>query len=187
MNRIPNILSGFRILTVPFLFFLAWKQYTGAFIGLLLISLLTDAVDGYLARKFNVSSTLGTKLDSWGDMAIYFTIPVCAWWLYPELIKQEALFVSIAIVAYVAPLLAGILKFKRIPSYHTYMANIAAVFMSTAIFILFIIQFTWVFRCAVVFQVLVALEEIWITIRLPELQSNVKSLWHIRVPHGQDS
>lgn len=187
MNRIPNILSGFRILTVPFLLILAWKGYRSFFIGLLLTSLLTDAVDGYIARKFNMASNLGTKLDSWGDMAIYLTIPLCAWWLYPEIIKQEALFVLIALVAYIAPLLAGLVKFKRIPSYHTYGAKIAAVFMSIAIFILFITRCTWVFRCAAVFQVLVAFEEIWITIRLPELQSNIKSFRHISVPHGQDS
>jgi CDP-diacylglycerol--glycerol-3-phosphate 3-phosphatidyltransferase len=186
VSSIPNIFSAFRIITAPFLLYLAWKGYRNFFVGLLFASLLSDAVDGYVARKFNITTNLGTKLDSLGDMAIYLTVPLCAWWLLPEIIKQEALFVLIALGAYIAPLLAGIIKFKQVPSYHTFGAKFAAIFMSTAIFFLFIAEFTWVFRCAAVFQVLVALEEIWITIRLPKLQNNVKSIWHLRMNSGQD-
>ena len=74
-------------------------------------------------------------------MAIYLTVPLCAWWLLPELIKEEALFVCIALIAYITPLMAAIIKFKRIPSYHTYGAKIAAILMSTAIIVLFMTEF----------------------------------------------
>jgi len=166
--------------------FLAWEGYRKAFIALLLASLISDAVDGYIARKFSVSSKIGTKLDSLGDMAIYLTVPICAWWLWPEILKREALFVLIAIAAYVAPLIAGLIKFRKVPSYHTYGAKIAAVFMSIAILLLFLFEFTWVFRIAAIFQVAVACEEILITIRLPVLQSNVKSFWHVTSPYLKD-
>ncbi|MFC1532762.1 CDP-alcohol phosphatidyltransferase family protein [Thermodesulfobacteriota bacterium] len=180
MNIIPNILSSFRIIIAPFLLLLAWKGYRNIFIGLLLISLLSDAIDGFIARKFNASTSLGTKLDSFGDMAIYLTVPLCAWWLWPEILKKEAVFVLTAIGAYVIPLFAGLIKFKRIPSYHTFGAKIAAIIMCTAILILFITEFTWLFRFAAIFQAIVACEEILITIQLPLMQSNIKSIWHVR-------
>jgi len=186
MNRIPNIISGIRIFSAPVLLFLAWEGYRNAFIVLLLASLVSDAIDGYIARRFNVSSKLGTRLDSLGDMAIYLTVPICAWWLWPEILKQEALFVFIAIAAYIVPLIAGLIKFRKVPSYHTVGAKIAAVFMSIAILFLFLTEFTWIFRIAVIFQAVVACEEILITIRLPILQSNVKSIWHVSSPNIKD-
>ena len=186
MSVIPNIISGARIVSAPILLFLAWEGYRNTFIILLLVSLLSDAIDGYIARRFNVSSKLGARLDSLGDMAIYLTIPICAWWLWPQLLKQEALFVFIAIAAYIVPLIAGLIKFRKIPSYHTYGAKIAAVFMSTAILLLFLTEFTWLFRIAAIFQVLVACEEVLITIKLPILQSNIKSIWHLGSHHIKD-
>lgn len=186
MSVIPNIISGIRIVCAPILLFLAWEGHRNAFIVLLFASLVSDVIDGYIARRFNISSKLGAKLDSLGDMAIYLTIPICAWWLWPQVLKQEALFVFIAIAAYIIPLIAGLVKFRKIPSYHTFGAKIAAVFMSIAILLLFLIEFTWIFRIAAIFQALVACEEILITTRLTTLQSNVKSVWHITHPHIKD-
>ena len=186
MNAIPNMISGARIVCAIILLFLAWEGYRNAFIVLLFVSLISDAVDGYIARRFNVSSKLGAKLDSLGDMAIYLTVPICAWWLWPQILKQEALFVFIVIAAYIIPLIAGLIKFRKIPSYHTFGAKIAAVFMSTAILFLFLFEFPWIFRIAAIFQALVAFEEILITIQLPILQSNVKSIWHVNSPHIKD-
>lgn len=181
MTKIPNILSVLRIITAPFLLFFAWKGFRNLFIGFLLASLLSDAVDGYIARRFNASTSLGTKLDSFGDMAIYFTVPLCAWWLWPKVLTEEAVFVFIAIGAYLFPLIAGLIKFRQVPSYHTLAAKIAAIVMSIAIFTLFLTEFAWIFRFAAIFQAIVACEEILITIRLPQLQSNVKSIWHLKM------
>lgn len=177
------MLSGIRLLSAPLLLFLAWKGYRNAFIVLLLACLLSDAVDGYIARRYSVSSKLGTRLDSFGDMAIYLTVPICAWWLWPQILRREALFVFIAIAAYLVPLIAGLIKFGKAPSYHTLGAKAAAVLMSISIFFLFLTEVTWVFRIAAIFQAVVACEEILITIRLPILRSNVKSIWHVRRDH----
>jgi CDP-diacylglycerol--glycerol-3-phosphate 3-phosphatidyltransferase len=179
-NIIPNILSGFRIIAAPFLLYFAWMGYQNLFIGLLLISLSTDAIDGYIARRLNFTSDIGTKLDSWGDLATYITVPFCAWWLWPEMLKKEAFYVFIVIGAYVMPIIAGLIKFQRLPSYHTWGAKIAAVIMSVGVLILFVTGINWPFRCAAVVQAIVACEEVLITIKLSELQGNVHSLWHIK-------
>ena len=177
---IPNILSGFRIVATPFLLYFAWQGYRNIFLGLLLISLLSDAIDGYIARKLNVTSKIGTKLDSWGDMVTYLTVPICAWWLWPEILKKEVIFVFIVIGSYVIPLVAGLIKFRNIPSYHTWGAKIAAVIMSVAVLIMFITGITWPFRFAAIIQVIVACEEVFITIQLSELKGNVQSFWHVK-------
>ena len=180
MKSIPNILSVLRIIIAPFLLFLAWHGQKKLFILFLVLSLLSDAVDGFIARKFELSTKAGARLDSIGDMATYLTIPLCAWWLWPELLKKEVIFVLTAVSAYIFPLVAGFLKFKKLPSYHTYGAKIAAIVMSIAILLLFTTEFTLFFKFAAIFQAIVALEEMLITVLLPELKSNVKSIWHVK-------
>jgi phosphatidylglycerophosphate synthase len=176
---IPNLLSGFRLFAAPFLLYLAWMGHPNLFLVLLALSLLSDSIDGFVARRLNEVSELGTKLDSWGDLAIYLTVPLCAWWLWPEVLKREAFFVLLVIGAYIIPLMAGFAKFQRLPSYHTWAAKTAAVLMSVAVFILFIFDISWPFVCAAIVQALVACEEVAITLRLSKLESNVRSFWHL--------
>jgi CDP-diacylglycerol--glycerol-3-phosphate 3-phosphatidyltransferase len=164
----------------PFLLGLAWTGHPNPFLLLLCLSLFSDSVDGVIARRLNAASDLGTRLDSWGDLATYMTVPICAWWLWPEILKREAFFVFVAIGAYVVPLLAGFAKFRRIPSYHTWAAKFSAVLMSAAALILFITETAWPFRIAALVQALEAFEEVLITMELPALQGNVHSLWHAR-------
>ena len=179
MNSIPNILSASRLAIAPVLLYLAWAGHKDLFIVLLVISLLSDALDGFLARKLNAVTETGAKLDSIGDLATYAVLPVCAWWLWPEIIQREAPYVVIAVVAYFLPLIAGVVKFHQIPSYHTYAAKAAAVIMSVAMLLLFMTDVNIAFRIAAIFQTIVALEEIVITVQLPELRSDIKSIWHL--------
>ncbi len=176
---IPNLLSGFRLFAVPFLLYLAWMEHPNLFLVLLALSLLSDSIDGFIARRLNEASELGTKLDSWGDLAIYLTVPLCAWWLWPEVLKRETFFVLLVIGAYIIPLMAGFVKFQRLPSYHTWAAKTSAVLMSVAVFTLFIFDISWPFRCASIVQALVACEEVAITLRLSKLESNIRSFWHL--------
>jgi CDP-diacylglycerol--glycerol-3-phosphate 3-phosphatidyltransferase len=183
---IPNLLSGFRLIAAPFLLYLAWTGHPNLFLALLAVSLLSDSIDGFVARRLNQASELGTKLDSWGDLATYLTVPLCAWWLWPEILKREAFFVGLVIGAYMVPLMAGFVKFQRLPSYHTWAAKTAAVLMSFAVFILFVVDIAWPFKCAAIVQALVACEEVAITLRLSKLESNVRSFWHLTKQSKED-
>ena len=179
MNSIPNIVSASRIGIAPVLIYCAWLGHENLFIIFLIISLLSDALDGFLARKLNAVTEAGAKLDSIGDLATYLVLPVCAWWLWPEIIQQEAPYVVIALSAYFLPLIAGVVKFHQIPSYHTYGAKAAAVIMGIAMLLLFMTDLNIVFRIAAIFQAIVALEELAITIQLSEIKSDIKSIWHL--------
>jgi len=77
------------------------------------------------------------------------------------------------------PILFALVKFGEMLSYHTLATKIEAVLMSIAVFLLFIADIAWPFRLAVIFQIFVAGEEIAITLLLPKLQSNVRSLWQV--------
>ncbi|HIK16183.1 MAG TPA: CDP-alcohol phosphatidyltransferase family protein [Leptolyngbyaceae cyanobacterium M33_DOE_097] len=64
---IPNLLSIYRLVVFPVLVFAILKQQEQLFSFLFFISLITDILDGWIARTFHMESELGAKLDSWAD------------------------------------------------------------------------------------------------------------------------
>ncbi len=176
---VPNVLSLLRIFSVPVLVYLAYQDYPNSFLIILALALSTDALDGYFARKLNQITTLGTTLDSIADTAMYLTITVCAWLLWPELIKKDYIYIVIVISAFVTPMIAGFIKFGRMPSYHTWLAKITTILLSITALFWFITQIVWPFKIAVIVQVLVMIEYIAITLHLKKWRGNIKSFWHI--------
>lgn len=75
---IPNILSFFRLALIPVI---VWLY---AFVGsrewavlVLLISGLTDILDGFVARKFNMMSDLGKAIDPLADKLTQIALLAC--------------------------------------------------------------------------------------------------------------
>ena len=68
---IPNLLSLFRLVLIPVyvIIYLNADEATDHFIaaGILAVSCLTDAIDGKIARHFNMISTIGKILDPLSD------------------------------------------------------------------------------------------------------------------------
>ncbi|MBH0203892.1 MAG: CDP-alcohol phosphatidyltransferase family protein [Nitrospira sp.] len=68
--NIPNSLTILRILLVPvYVGFMTYGEY-GYALAILLAAGLTDAIDGYLARKLNQRTRLGTLLDPLADKVL---------------------------------------------------------------------------------------------------------------------
>jgi cardiolipin synthase (CMP-forming) len=64
---IPNILSLVRLLLIPVVVLLVAKGQNIAALLLILLGIITDILDGYLARKLNQISELGKIIDPLGD------------------------------------------------------------------------------------------------------------------------
>ena len=60
---IPNFMSFFRVVLLPFIVWTYWKGSYDVAVGLLILSAITDALDGVIARKFNMVTDLGKMLD----------------------------------------------------------------------------------------------------------------------------
>lgn len=82
---VPNAMSLFRILLIPFLaYYLLHKQIPGA-MAMLALSALSDALDGIVARKFNQITELGKMLDPLADKLTQGTIAICMGVLFPSI------------------------------------------------------------------------------------------------------
>ncbi len=110
---IPNLLSLFRLVLIPIYVILYFKaddavdHYIAA--GILAVSCLTDAIDGKIARHFNMISTVGKILDPLADKATQFTLIVCLAIKYPILLLLVGLFV----VKESFQLIAGFLTLRK--------------------------------------------------------------------------
>lgn len=78
---IPNILSLFRLALIPvYVFIYLNAREPGHYFisaGILAVSCLTDLIDGKIARKFNMISTLGKILDPVADKLTQFALILC--------------------------------------------------------------------------------------------------------------
>ena len=67
LKHIPNALTVLRFFIIPFIvYYLVKDEYIFAFI-MLLLSGLTDVLDGFIARKFNLVTNFGKLIDPLAD------------------------------------------------------------------------------------------------------------------------
>jgi CDP-diacylglycerol--glycerol-3-phosphate 3-phosphatidyltransferase len=177
---IPNLLSILRILIAPLLLVAGLTGQTELFLFLFLLSLVSDGLDGFLARRFHQVSQGGAQLDSWGDLATYLAAPVGVWLLWPSIIHQELIFILLGLGSFLLPILLGFCKFGRLTSYHTRAAKIAAILLGVATPLLLLDGPPYPFRAAIIVFLLAEVEEVAITLRLKRWRTNIPSFWHCR-------
>lgn len=176
---IPNFLSGLRLVLTPFLLVAAWFQHVYLFLAILIFAFVLDVIDGPIARRLHQVSKLGSKLDSWADFFVYIVFVIGAWWLWPEIIMREWVYILLILASIVLPVLFGLIKFKKLTSYHTWMVKLAALFMAPTAIWVFIGGPALPFHIATVICVVAGLEEIMISIILNEPYADVRTLLHV--------
>lgn len=176
--NIPNSLSLFRIIAAPFLVLTGWFEVPTLFFILFGLMLLSDALDGFIARKLDQTSEFGARLDSYGDILTYLTTPLAVWYLWPDLLKDEFYYIMAAIIIYILPAVFALLKFGKLASYHTWLTKISAVLMSVGVIVLIGFKNNILFHFAVYFLLIEMIENICITMILKEQKSNIYSIWH---------
>jgi cardiolipin synthase len=92
--NIPNILTALRFILAPFFgYFLFIKDYPTA-IALFLVGGVTDVLDGYIARKFDIVSSWGKLADPVADKIMQITALIILTYL-----NRVPLFIVIIVVA----------------------------------------------------------------------------------------
>lgn len=180
LAQLPNHLSALRLALVPALLGLAWLGQPALFVGILALSLATDVLDGFLARRLDACTEAGSRLDSRADLATWLALPVCALLLRPELVAGEAAFIVAGLVAALGTTAIGYRKFGRLTSYHTWGAKTSAVLLGAALFPFFALGATLPLRLAIVVLVASQVEELLITRTLSRWHRDVATLRHAR-------
>lgn len=140
--------------------------------------MLTDTIDGLITRRLYATSAVGAKLDSLAVLATILAMPPCAWWLRPEMLKDEVDWIILALFFYVAAQAAGFIKFHHLPSYHTGTAKSVAILAAIEFVVIFAGGPGWTLRILALLVGIACLETIIITILLREWRTNIPSHWH---------
>ncbi|KAK6499576.1 hypothetical protein TWF481_009940 [Arthrobotrys musiformis] len=77
ITNIPNILTVTRLVAAPVIGYLILHDYNAWALGLLAYASLTDLVDGYVARRWNLQTVIGTVLDPLADKLLMTILTVC--------------------------------------------------------------------------------------------------------------
>ncbi len=83
---LPNILSFFRLALIPVIVYCYDQALYGWAIGFLILSGVTDVVDGWIARTFHLVSDFGKALDPFADKLTQAALLLCLlpmrlWWV----------------------------------------------------------------------------------------------------------
>ena len=84
---IPNILSCVRLCLIPLIVWLYCVEQKDVWAGcVLILSGITDVVDGYIARRFDMTSDLGKVLDPLADKTTQGAMIICLLSRFPQMI-----------------------------------------------------------------------------------------------------
>lgn len=190
MPRIPNFrefniadwFSFYRILAVPFLLLFIWLENRNVFAWLLLISYFTDAVDGFLARKLQISSSRGSQLDSLGDQMTLVVALIAIIVFETAFVKDNYLLILIAFVPYIIQMIIAFRKYGKATAFHTYLAKLSAILQ--AVFILWLLFFEpvyWLFYTMIIIGIIETIEEITLIFMYDNWVDGVKGIyWALR-------
>jgi len=179
VKRLPNVLSLMRIACAPAMVVEAWAGGSRFwFLALFAVSLLTDALDGFLARLLRAESDLGRRLDSWGDYLMTAAAVMGIGILWPEVMRKEWPWFGTALMGCFAIVGYGLFRWRRVLGYHTWLAKGMAILLPVAVVCLLAGWAALPFHAAVLLQVLCGVEEMAIAFVLPGFSGQVPSLWH---------
>ena len=135
-KQIPNILTIFRFILIPFIVLnLVYDSYIAAFI-IFTISGLTDILDGFIARKLNFITNFGKLIDpladkctqiiTLGTLAIKDIIPM---WIIIIVILKEFIMVAGASFLYGKELVVSSRWYGKLATVLFYIAIVCSLFI----------------------------------------------------------
>ena len=178
LPTVPDLCSVFRLAMSPVMLLLAYGEKPILFVFSFAAALVSDVVDGFLARRLHVASDSGARLDSWSDLFMYWGAAFGVLLLAPDLIAKEKGIVSAMALAYLVPVVVGFVKFRRLTSYHTWGAKLSAVLGGGTILAMILFGRTEPLWITGPVFIVSSVEEMGITAVLPAWRANVPSLWH---------
>jgi phosphatidylglycerophosphate synthase len=178
-----NGITFYRLMASPFLAFLIFNGQMDPFKWLLGISFFTDLIDGWLARKFRVASVFGTRLDSIADDLTILAAIIGMIVLKKEFFLSELAIFIVLLGLFAVQTFIALIRYKKITSFHTYLAKMAAILQGVFFILLFFLLHPVyvLFYAAALVTAVELIEEIWLAYYLKEWKANIKGLfWVLR-------
>ena len=135
-KHLPNILTIIRFLLIPVIVLFALNNNYIAAIVVLTISGITDILDGYIARRFNLISDFGKLMDPFADKATQLTIlvvlsikEIIPFWIMIVVLLKEVLMIAGASFLYGKELVVSSKWYGKLATVLFYVAIVCSLFI----------------------------------------------------------
>ncbi len=177
---IPNLITSFRLLVFPLILYFVFTGNEKLFAIFLIISLISDIIDGFIARRFHMETETGAKLDSFADNLNYLLVFAGLIVFKMEELRPYLFSFILFMGMLVLTVIVSLIKFRKFPSFHLYMTKIGGYVQGAFFICLFTLGFYAPFYYLVIaWGILGAIEHLAIQMILPEMRSNVKGLYWV--------
>lgn len=178
--NIPNLLSGYRLFTFPLILYFALNEIEFLFVLFLIINLITDILDGLIARVFKLQTEFGARLDSIADIGSYILAIVGILIFKSEAFAPHILSFFAFISLYLLTHIVSLIKFGRFTSLHLYSSKVNGYVQGIFFFMLFVYDFNVIlYYFTICFGALSFIEHIGVQLILRQLRSNQKGLFWV--------
>lgn len=180
--NIPNLLSFYRLVMFPVIMYFILSERESLFAIFLIINLVTDVLDGWIARAFNMQTEFGARLDSMADNLTYVLAILGILVFKRQELGPHLTSFLIYVVLLFLTLVVSLIKFGRFPSLHLYSFKIGGYIQGFFLMVLFGYGFVEpLYYIMITWSILAALENIALQLYVPRLKSNAKGLyWAIK-------
>lgn len=171
-----DIITLLRIAGTLALVFL--RPFSAVFFCVYVLTGLTDALDGFVARITHTQSSFGAKLDSVADLIFYAVIIIK---IFPYLLSALPIsvwyIVAAALVIRISAYLVAMIKYRLFASTHTYLNKLTGLSVFLIPF-MFITQYATLYcYAAAIIGAVASLEELLIHLIGKKYNENTKSIF----------
>jgi cardiolipin synthase len=185
--NVPNGLSFYRLLIFPVILIFVIQGFERLFVIFICVSLVTDVLDGFIARRFNQQTRFGLALDNLADVLTLITAVAGIFAFKWEAVKDHTwvlyVFIGIFIISYII----AFVRFRKIPGLHLYLSVTAGYIQGIFLFVLFAFDFyLWFYYLAMFIGTLAYVEKILVLFKLDDIKPGVKGLYWLMQKKNQE-
>lgn len=178
---IPNLMTFYRLAAAPVAAALALAGYREAFFVLIVVSLLSDLVDGPIARWLKQDSGFGARLDTIADGGTVLSGLIGVYLFEGHNLRPDLAWLQAFLVSYISAAGLSLIKFGGLPAFHLYSSKLAAFGAGVFFVWLFALGYSQtVFITAICLGILANAESMLVTLLLKRFRPDIGSLIELR-------
>ena len=169
-----------RLLTVPFIttfILLDWRVFAGM---TYLVSFSSDALDGFVARHYDLESDRRGRLDSIADEFLLAAGVLAFYRFENDFFMEHQTLITIVLAAYVFQLAFSLIRYGTFSSFHTISARAAAVIQVIFLTTMFFFGvFPWLFYVMMALSIIELIEENILIAMFPKWKAHVNGIYWV--------
>ena len=180
-SRLPLVLTISRLLFSFIIIIIAFFPFHSApyvVIGLIYSGIITDILDGILARNLQVSTTFLRRLDTIIDLFFYFS---CLYFIYcfnPAPFRENFILIFTILLLEFFMYSSSLLRFSKAPSPHAILSKLWGLYLVIEFTLLLLKVPGYHFTIALVVGILAHTDRLLIYLLLPSWDHDIPSFYH---------